>query len=150
MHEIFTSMPVEEAPWSVEVKKTQADRIIGPSRALIKRLSNSTKCEIEISWPRTDVDCESQDAVVKLFLRGNAKQRLLAAKTIRAVESGGDIEDEIASLDGGIVIPHRLGDHSSVSHSRLDFEKEAWARWRLLAVEAEHNIHIQMGHQVPS
>eukprot|EP00429_Kryptoperidinium_foliaceum_P024960 CAMPEP_0176148152 /NCGR_PEP_ID=MMETSP0120_2-20121206/75540_1 /TAXON_ID=160619 /ORGANISM="Kryptoperidinium foliaceum, Strain CCMP 1326" /LENGTH=409 /DNA_ID=CAMNT_0017484813 /DNA_START=20 /DNA_END=1246 /DNA_ORIENTATION=- len=142
-----------EAPWSVEIPQSQVSFLLGPSGATLKRLVAATGCEIEvarqpkkklrkISYGGQDQYLEDEagdDAsrLVKVFIRGVAKKRAVAATVLRAVADGDDPEDHAAMAEGAVVVPHDL------QHP----DREAWARWRLAATAHEHGARAHVGRR---
>jgi len=131
-----------EAPWSVEVPQKQVNFLLGPNGETLKRLCKATGCDIEVSrqkqkgnktksvsyggqtqfYEDADGGGEDDEVKVKVFIRGVAKKRLVAAEVLTAVANGEDPEDLAARAEGALVLPHEL------QHP----DREAWARWRLL------------------
>lgn len=146
-------MEEQEAPWSVEVPKSQLTFLLGPSGSTLKRLSTATGCELEvarqgkrkskkISYGGQDqyLDDDAADdpsQLVKVFMRGCARKRLIAAEVLQAVAEGDDPEDHAARAEGALVIEHDLQNP----------DREAWARWRLLMAAHEHGCKAHLGRK---
>jgi len=148
----------QEAPWSVQVPECQLKFITGPENSTLLRLSKATRCEIEVAYRRKGkgkgrvvhfqgqqqvVEDEEDDggnskAPVKVFIRGGPQQRLAAAEVLQAVAAGDDPEDHIARAEGGIVFPH------DIQHP----DREAWARWRLLALGHNHCVQTHLSKRM--
>lgn len=143
-------MAEDEPPWSVEVPASEVRRLLGPEGSTLKRLSAATGCEIEVSKQRkrrgktvsfqgqdqvVDDNDDASSAAVKVYIRGVARKRAIAAEVIQAVVDGDDPEDHAARAEGALVLPHEI------RHP----DREAWARWRLQSVAHGHGASAHLG-----
>lgn len=150
-------MAAADAPWHVEVLQSQLKYIEGPGQTNLKRLEKATRCQFEIDRPRQkkglkaisyggqtqyldDDDKDSSDAKVKIFIRGGAERRIVAAELISNVADGDDFELECARAEGAIIFEH------DIVHP--DFL--AWARWRLLLVAHDNGARAHIGKDTVS
>lgn len=139
----------QDAPWSVEIPASEVPRLLGPEGETLQRLSRACGCEIEIAKQKKShgkkvnfqgqtqtVDEEDEGKQkVKVFLRGVAKKRFMAAEVVRGVAEGQDPEDHAARAEGAVILPHDM------RHP----EREAWARWRLLSAGHEFGAKSHLG-----
>eukprot|EP00927_Polykrikos_kofoidii_P079325 TRINITY_DN76107_c0_g1_i1.p1 TRINITY_DN76107_c0_g1~~TRINITY_DN76107_c0_g1_i1.p1 ORF type:complete len:608 (-),score=114.01 TRINITY_DN76107_c0_g1_i1:175-1935(-) len=124
----------DDAPEEVEVPESEIGRVIGRAGSVIQRLIKATGCQIEI--PKKGANTPVAD-VICVKLNGNPEQRRLAAAAIRDAARGGDAEDHAARAEGAMVLPHELS----------NFDREAWATWRMVPVEREHGVRVEMGRR---
>lgn len=127
------AMSEEEVPESLEVPEADVGRIIGPNGSTLKRVIQATGCRIEVlGGPKRDTGLP---AAVRLA--GSVEQRRLAVAAIKDIVAGGDAEDHAARADGAMVLTHGLE----------DFERRSWAAWRLIPVEHENGVRVDMGRK---
>jgi len=126
----------EEAPDTVEVPASTLGFVIGPNGSTIKRLIQSTKCQIEV--PRgLGRPADGEDKPVAITLQGTPAQRRAAAQAIKDVSAGGDVEDQQARADGALVVGHSLENR----------DREAWTQWRMTCWEHELGIKTEIGRR---
>lgn len=136
-------------PWFVEVPESKLKYVVGPEGSTLKRLGTALRCPLEADRPRKkrqrEVKFQGQtqfveedaadEQMVKIFMKGGSKQRLVAIDVIHSVADGDDPEDHAARAEGALVLQHEL------RHP----DRLAWARWRLLSAAHEHGARAHLG-----
>mmetsp|Transcript_43410 Transcript_43410/g.92985 ORF Transcript_43410/g.92985 Transcript_43410/m.92985 type:complete len:431 (-) Transcript_43410:82-1374(-) len=150
---------VDDAPWHVEVPESQLNLLLGPNKTTLARLCKATGCEIEPTkvWKGKQTKSVSyggqtqyyEDAdedggktagsgpTVKVFIRGAAAKRRVAAEVLKKVAEGEDPEDHAARAEGAVVFEHDM----------IHPDRQAWARWRLLPVARSRGLSSHLGRR---
>jgi len=118
---------------SIDVPEENIAMLIGRAGANIKRLQSQSGCKITIPKERSNP--------MKVDLAGTLEQRKHAIKAVKDLIAGGDVEDQFAAADGAMVLPHGLVNEEGGSK----FDHQAWAAWRLIPVEREYGVRVEMG-----
>eukprot|EP00927_Polykrikos_kofoidii_P080571 TRINITY_DN77465_c0_g1_i1.p1 TRINITY_DN77465_c0_g1~~TRINITY_DN77465_c0_g1_i1.p1 ORF type:complete len:419 (-),score=83.26 TRINITY_DN77465_c0_g1_i1:80-1336(-) len=138
----------EVAPWFVEIPESKLKYVVGPENIILKRLGEALRCPLEADKPRKKrqrevkfqgqtqfVDEGDSEQMVKIFMKGGAKRRLMAIDVIRGVADGEDPEDHAARAEGALVLPHDIRDP----------DRQAWIRWRLVLSAHAVNARAHFG-----
>jgi len=124
----------DDAPMSVEVPSSSIGMLIGPNGSTIKKLIQSTKCQIEIPKGVARPGEGEEDLPVTITLTGTPNARRVAAQVVKDVSEGGAVEDHDARAAGALVVNHNF-------ESR---DRESWCQWRLTQLEHEFGIRTEI------